>query len=254
MEQRKMTKILIGFGVLIVLVIFLLMQNGLRRSAHIVLPETRQGSGDTEERPAGGETIVRVEVRPDTVQSAIATLQRPDSYCRTLTVENIWSGGSATTDIRVSVDGGYTRTDGIAPGGQTRHAITDGETTWIWYDNAKTYYTGAAGDISSDDEQHIPGYEDILQLETQQLAVADYRSLSNLPCIYVETAPDATGYALRYWVSVENGLLAAAEQLVDGEAIYRMASLALDAVEPTTENFTLPDGTVLHEVKESLQR
>ncbi|MFR6186108.1 MAG: hypothetical protein ACLUJG_11610 [Lawsonibacter sp.] len=35
-----------------------------------------------------------MDVTPETVQSIVATLIRPDSYYRELTVETLWSGGS----------------------------------------------------------------------------------------------------------------------------------------------------------------
>ena len=94
-------------------------------------------------------------------------------------------------------------------------------------------------------QQRIPTYEDILKLPVRSIAEADYQDLSGIPCIYVETVPDQDGYVQRYWVSVETGLLTAAERLLDGTPVYQMASLALDETLPATADFTLPDGWVL---------
>ena len=55
------------------------------------------------------------------------------------------------------------------------------------------------------------------------------------------------GYRERYWISVDSGLLAAAETEKDGQVVYAMPSR--DVVSPLDELqgiFTLPDGTVLH--------
>ena len=60
-----------------------------------------------------------------------------------------------------------------------------------------------------------------------------------------ETAEDAWGYAQRYWVSVDTGLLVVAERLQKGETVYRMAALEADQTAPPAETFTLPDGTDL---------
>ena len=79
----------------------------------------------------------------------------------------------------------------------------------------------------------------------EDISTADYRSVSGINCIYVETAEDLAGYAQRYWVSVETGLLVASERLLDGETIYRMASLTVDLSVPAADRFSLPDGTVL---------
>ena len=79
----------------------------------------------------------------------------------------------------------------------------------------------------------------------EEIAAANYQTLSDMNCIYVETAADAYGYVLRYWVSVDTGLLVAAEKQLDGETVYRMweTSSELDPIIET--EFTLPDGTDL---------
>ena len=86
-----------------------------------------------------------------------------------------------------------------------------------------------------------------MELPVEAIVSADYRTISGVNCIYVETAADPAGYVLRYWVSVDTGLLTVSERLLDGEPVYRMAALALDQDLPTAADFTLPDGTVLLE-------
>ena len=98
-------------------------------------------------------------------------------------------------------------------------------------------------------EQTIPTYEDVLSLPADTIAQADYRMVSDVRCIYVETAADESGCVQRYWISVDTGLLVVAERLQDDEPVYRMAALTLDAAAPEEESFTLPDGTVLMETE-----
>ena len=148
-------------------------------------------------------------------------------------------------ELTTSVSGGWTRVDRTLADGQVRHAVTDGVTSYIWYNDETDIYSGAAGGISADVEQTLPTYEDVLALPPEQITQADYRTVSDVRCIYVETAQDEWGYAQRYWVSVDTGLLVVAERLQDGETVYRMAALELDQAAPTAEAFTLPDGTVL---------
>ena len=135
--------------------------------------------------------------------------------------------------------------DRTLPDGQVRHSITDGETTYIWYNGESEVYTGPAGAISADAEETIPTYEDVLALPQDHIVQADYRVVSDVRCIYAETAEDAWGYAQRYWVSVDTGLLVVAERLQKGETVYRMAALEADQTAPPAETFTLPDGTDL---------
>jgi len=246
MDKRKFNVVTVSFIALIVLIVALLMASSLHRTAHIVLPEAAvSASGGSSSLEPSDDAVVKIEITPKTVQAAVATLQRPDRYQRSLTVETIWSGGSNSEQVSVAVSGGMTRTDLTQPDGRVRHSITDGTTTYVWYDSSKTYYSGSAGDITADEEQGIPTYEDVLRLNTEQIVAADYRTFSDAECIYVETAADDAGYALRYWVSVKSGLLAGAEKQKDGTTVYRMAAQPVQGDSPGSSSFTLPDGTVL---------
>lgn len=246
MDEQKRNRITWAFVILTVLTVALMLGNTLRRTTHIQLPATVPAAEDpTGETVHGDHPLTVVAVTPETVQSVIETLSRPVAYRRTVTVEQIWSGGSGTSKTSVVVLNGWTRTDFATAGGQTRHAITDEETTYIWYDDESAVYEAPAGDISADDEQHIPTYEDVLDLSVEEIAIADYGTYSGVNCIYVETAPDEAGYVLRYWISIDTGLLTAAEKLLDWEAVYRMVALSLDREAPAAKDFTLPDGRVL---------
>lgn len=246
MEKRKMNRVAIGFIILVVMVLVLMFSNSLRRSSRITLPAENSTSEQTDpDASAGEDALTVIAVTPETVQTAIATLARPEQYSRAIRVEQVWSGGSGSFETTVTVSGRWTRTDRTLSDGQVRHTITDGETTYIWYNSESTVYSGPAGEITPDDEQAIPTYETILELPVEDIAAADYRSVSDVNCIYVETAEDPDGYTQRYWVGVETGLLVASERLLEGETIYRMASLTVDLSVPSADRFILPDGTVL---------
>lgn len=247
MKNRKIGKLTAaGFVVLILLVVAVLISNSLRRYSHIVLPDltpdAAASSGALGE--ASGEAAL-ITVTPQTVQAAVETLDRPEHYRRSVTVERLWNGGSGRTELTVTVSGVWTRVDTVLSASRTRHVITNGQETYVWYNSERAVFSGGAADITADQEQTIPTYEDILALSPEQIVTADYRALSGVNCIYVETGEDENGYALRYWVSVDSGLLVGAERLEDGETIYRMGALSLETAEPSEADFTLPDGTVL---------
>ena len=61
----------------------------------------------------------------------------------------------------------------------------------------------------------------------------------------METAENDDGYVSRFWVNVDTGLLVAAERQQDGETIYRMGELSMVSDPTFTNDFTLPDGTVV---------
>ena len=176
-------------------------------------------------------------VTPQTVQAAAATLSRPAEYCRALLVTQYWSGGHSSSTVTVTVSGEQTRVDLELPGGQIRHTLTDGVRTCLWYDADTVFYALPAGSITADNEQHIPTYENVLSLPPEAVVSADYREFGGAPCLYAETA-SGDGYVRRWWVSVDSGLLAAAETLYDGETVYWMEALG-DRV-PAADAFTLP--------------
>ena len=245
MGKKKMTPVSMALGALILVVVAFMVRGSLRQPEKIVLPPEpteSEGGGET----AGEEIVRRVEVRPDTVQSVIAALTRPPAYTRTVTIERYWDGGSGVSTVTVSAADGWMRLDASSAGAQARHIITDGETTWIWYGGSRRYIS-AASVLSQDAEQGIPTYEEVLSLPIERIAAADYRALESVNCIYVETAPDERGYTDRYWVSVDTGLLVAAERTQNETVVYRMAALSAELGGTDAEDFTLPDGTVLYE-------
>lgn len=247
MDRQKLNRITAVFLTLVVLVVALMLTGSLRRPVSITLPAEEETPGQTSGDPAkdSGQLTV-VAVTPETVQAAIETLARPAQYRRTISVQQFWSGGSGTVETTTTVSGSWSRLDRTLVDGRIRHTVTDGETTYVWYNSGRKVYTASAGEITADVEQAIPTYEDIFNLPTEDIAAADYRAIGDhVNCIYVETGEMEQGYVLRYWVSVDSGLLVAAERLQNGETIYRMWETTVDLAPTITEEFTLPDGTVL---------
>ena len=245
MDKKRLNWVTIGFTALALLVVGMMLTDTMRRPTEIKLPDVETTSDQATENPnQTSAALTVIEITPDTVQSAVATLSRPSMYQRTITVEQFWSGGRGSYDTTVTVNGSWTRTDRVMPDGRVRHSIYGTDKVYIWYNNERKVYTGSVGDVSADHEQSIPTYEAILDLQPDQIVVSDYRTFSEINCIYVEAVFPGE-YTLRYWVSVDTGLLVAAEKLFGNETIYRMGALTLDQTEPSPGNFTLPDGTNL---------
>lgn len=249
MDKRNLNWITWAVLAVSVVLVALMLGGSLSHTAHISLPpsdpprDPDAGDGDASSR------VSVVEITPETVQAAIASLSRPENYGRSMTIEYLWDGGSGSHELYTIVRGPWTRVDRGLPDGNTRISVTNGERTYIWYGYEENPEVTAlpAGAFSADVEQSIPTYEDILGLPVEDILLADYRPLETLTCIYVETAMDEAGYFTRYWVSVENGLLVQAERLQGETVVYRMTSLYVDQTEYDASRFTLPDGTVLLE-------
>lgn len=244
MDKRNLKWITWGAVALTVLIVAAMLMDTLHRPGQITLPDPDAVEDQTSnDFLTEGDALSVVEVKPETVQAAIATLSRPEAYRRTVTVEQFWEGGSGKYEIAVTVSDPWTRTDRTMPDGRVRHTITSDDRVYIWYNNERSVYMAPVGDVSADQEQGIPTYEEILDLPVDSITLADYRSISEVNCIYVEAVEG--DYLLRYWVSVDTGLLVAAEKLQEEETVYRMGSLTLDQTELGIEEFTLPDGTIL---------
>lgn len=239
-----MTYFSLALGVVLLFVVLLLAQGGLRQSGGIVLPETPV---DTD--AAGGEgwqgALNVVQILPETVQPAINTLSRPVSYKRTQTVETFWSGGSGRSVSQVAVNGGYTRIDTALPDGSVCHILVLGGKAAVWYDDETEYTLFRSDQFSADIAQRMLSYETVRDLEVGRISEASYQDLNGVPCIYVATRGDEDGYSDSYWVSISSGLLVAAERLCAGERIYRFTAGEPDGEAPAEELFLLPDGGVL---------
>ena len=196
--------------------------------------------------------FVRVEVTPETVQSVIARLFRPQSYYRELSIE-LWAdaGTSSLTTARVWVDNGWTRSDVTAPSGTVQHNLVGEGTRWLWYDNSGGYRTFPADEAVSDLIQRIPTYEDVLDLSRDRITAAGYERYEGADCVYIEVEQEEVDSVERYWIAVSNGLLLAAERVKDDQVVYRMTTLSTESPAPLGSSFALPNGDVLHTVGES---
>lgn len=213
----------------------------------VTLPSSSSAPGDTSGPGSQGQDYQRVEVTTQTVTGVTATLARPVSYYRELTVETFWEGGSSSVQVQVWADGGWSHSRQALPSGVVRHDLTGEGTLYYWYDGSSQYRQAPADEKSSDLAQHIPTYETVLDLNPEDIIDAGYETRGDLPCIFVEVLPNGSRQLQRFWISVENGLLVSAETEEEGQLIYRMTAYSpVQTPCPADGSFALPDGQVLH--------
>lgn len=249
MHKNKMGMVSIIIIVLILLIVFLFIAYASfdRNRPQIVLPDADSSQEYTGEEAgeSNADMVARVEITTDSVQNVIATLKRPTAYSQAITITTYWSGGSGTTHINSYVNGSLVRMDALLPDGQRRHTLRDSDWTYIWYGSGGDVYKAKNGAFSVDDELWIPTYEDLLEMDSDVLKEAGYESYQETDCIYAATTEDENGYAQRYWIGVDSGLLVAAERLQNGKTVYLMEALNVTVSEPSSEWFVLPDGTAI---------
>ena len=248
MEDKKRTVMaVVIIAVVLAAVLYSFFLNLFNVTPSLVLPDPDASRsvdpvGEESGRPAG----VVVEVTPQTVQSLIASLERYESYRRTVTVEYFDAGQSVgTVTAQVWADGGWVRCAATLSSGAVEHTVVGDGTLWLWYGGEQPVYSGLAAERAADLSQRLPTYEDVLALDKADITAAGYEERDGQPCVYVE-AEAPLGGVERWWVSVNSGLLVAAETERDGEVVYAMSSG--DVVSPLDQTdgvFTLPDGTQL---------
>ena len=248
MEQKNRTAVVVAIGIVILAAVFLSI--GLPALTNSIPEVTLPDLSVSDEAEGGGDTALPLEVTPETVQSVIATLARPENYDRSLLVTLFWGeDGSAESTVRVWADGDYVQTELTTAAGEKQVRLVNGETFALWYDGDRTWQERPVKEGGGDLAQRIPTYEDILALEKSQITGAGYESRNGHNCVYVEAQTGEDSQLERYWVETATGLLYAAETVFEGKVVYVMTETALAAPMTEAHSFALPDGTVLHEAE-----
>ena len=253
MEEKSRTR----FAILIALILVAAVVYSFTFNLFGDTPSVGLASGggttslDPGEEVENTGAVIQVAITPETVQSVIEkTLSRYRSYSRDIQVEYLQGGKvTGTMSASVAVDNGWTRVDLTTQSG-VEHTIVGDGLRYRWYNGDMDYIAVEAGDDSDDLAQRLPTYEDVLALEPDRITAANYESRGGVACIYVEVAEDDLGYLERYWVSVESGLLVSAETVKGDDIVYRMTAYQVESpLAGAGDWFTLPDGTVLHQVE-----
>ena len=242
MDQKNRTILVLAIAVTVFAAVFVSL--GLPaltgRAPEVVLPDVNQEAVSTE-----GRDFLPVEVRPDTVQSVIVSLSRPESYYRQLTVRLFCAGGRSPDPLQIWADGGYVRT-ATTTGGSTQYRLVGEGKLSLWDVGDRAWQEVDAGDDTADLAQRIPTYEDVLELDTEQISAASYEEKNEAYCIFVEVKR-SQDVLDRYWIDTDTGLLCAAETYEEDTKVYEMTETQLRAPLEDGIVFSLPDGTILHE-------
>lgn len=241
LEQKNRSVLVIAIAVTVLLAVLVSFGiPALTDVPEVTLPDlSQEGSGE-------GRDLLPVEVTPETVQDVIATLDRPESYYRELTVTLSWTGGSAASQVKTWADGGYTKTSVTAAGVTQQRIVGEGK-LYLWYGGDQTWQESSQSDDGGDLAQRIPTYEDVLALDKDKINAARYEIKNDRDCIYVEVRDETLNTLDGYWIETATGLLWAAETREGERTVYEMTGGTLRVPLEDGVTFALPDGTVLHE-------
>lgn len=253
MEGKNRTIFVVLIAIVIVVAVFFSFGLNLfmTDTPDVYLPDVTDSTG---EEPGPGGTAdpdryTRVDVTPETVQDVIRTMVplQPKSFHRTVTVQTALGDGTmGTTENSVWVDFGWTMVESLWQSGVTEHTIVGEGRVYRWFSGDWTYKDWDGEERDANMAQRIPTYEDVLDLDRDLITATGYENKNGLPCVYVEVAENELGNRERYWVSVETGLLVAAETRKGEETLLLMSSGTVESPVQQGRSFALPDGTVLH--------
>lgn len=221
--------------VLSVILALLLTNRGDR--PEIILPDVQPPVSDSTDTDSDSAPL-SAEVSPETVQAVIATLSRPDSYSRTLTILSAWDGGSTQYRISAWVKGDRQRLSVECDSwSYTKNILITDEEISIWYGSDSSHrYTAArsfpgGAEQLGDEVSMIPTYEDILALDADRITRAEYTERNGWK-IMVSSQDEVTGYIWDYYVSIDTGLLEAAEARDGDRTVYLMEAGAAELNAP----------------------
>jgi hypothetical protein len=206
----------------------------------VILPETTalptaSGGGEAEGGPA------LAEVTPETVQAVVRTLARPESYSRRMLVNSYWEGGSRNWQIQVWQKNGVERIRITSGGEEDKNILLADDEVCIWYgDGPEIFRAPADAELLGDALQMLPRYEDLLSLDKSQIEEAGYVNLYGTWRIMAAVREQPTGCLMVYYISIETGLLEAAERRDGEKLVYRMTSEQADLSAPEDGMFLLP--------------
>ena len=232
--------ILLALAAVAVLVLLLLPgRQPATPEVHLPTPQpTENPAPSTPQDAAGGQVIA---VTPETVQTALATLRRSDSYSRSLTVQDYWSGGSRVRTVQVWVRGDFLRlavTTAGDPAPAQENILIRGEEKWIWYADSTRVYSGPALEGDADAYQTSLTYEGLLAADPADILEADYRSYAEINCIFVQWRDGA--YVSELFIDPATGLLMGERRYEGDILIYTMDSSVPDLTTPNESIFTAP--------------
>ena len=238
MKKKHLLAALVAAAAVIIVCFVLFRRESSGQDIVVSLPTAEPVESSPAESPQGDNFA---DITPDTVQAAISTLSRAQSYSRTVTVKYYWPGGESSTELYSWVDGERTRIR-IQLDADSENILVDGNTLYIWYDSipAEVYSGPVTDSLEADQWLRCLSYEDLLELPATDIFTAAYELYNGESCIYVEYNSGELGYTNHIYVSASTGLLMRAETYDSTGLIYSMESGAVELSTPQEGVFIPP--------------
>ena len=152
-------------------------------------------------------------------------------------------------NVTVSVIGGATALSVSPSVGAEKRIILTQEKLYIWYSGDRAPYVSdidpeGDGNKSADEWQMLVSYEDLLELDKNDIIEAGYIEYGEDYCVYANCRAPLPGYTRKYYIPTDLGLLTGAEEYDEnGSLVYSMKAGECFVGDADPAAFVLPDGT-----------
>lgn len=208
----------------------------------ITLPTLTDTTQDVVDHSGEG-SFKRVEITPKTVQTVLASLSPTQSYYRHLSTTLYWGEESSQTSAEIWHHQQISHVVKTLPSGLVRHDIVHPDHVFSWYDGESQHRTAPSYSSAAELAQQIPTYQTVLDLPLEDITQANYQYKEGVSCIFVEAVTAPLFFSQQYWVSIDTGLLVAAETYEGDRLLYKMEGFS-SVTSPISDqsSFLLPDG------------
>ena len=204
----------------------------------ITVPSPTGASGESN----SSNGIKYLDVTPQTVQTALKTLTRADSFSRTYTIKSKWDGGESDSTLKM-----WKKTDNtrmiITQSGTVENILVRGNDLFVWYDGSSRVFTSklSKSNVDSDVDKfsRLITYEDIYNVKTDDITKADYETKNSQPCIFAEYKSSDGNYVNQIYVALDSGLLLSSNVYQGATLVYSMTS-ETSLTTPPDDVFAVP--------------
>lgn len=202
-------------------------------TAAVELPPPRpdeQNVGPTATPP------LSADVTPETVVAVLRTIPPVRSYSRAVIAETLWEGGSSTEILLCWVRG-----DDLRLRAEGKNLLSTADGLWVWYDDAPEVFAAPAAAAAEKTRlMRLLDWEALLSAEGEIVGAA-YTEFEEEPCVYLSVRGGAFDYVSELYVSIETGLLVAADRYEDEKCVFRLRTSGLEISTPDESRFVPPE-------------
>lgn len=226
--------------VIIVAIVILIKAFGSSDDSHVIdIPSPVVESGEI----VGKDEINRVEVSAETVKAVLETLARAENFSRNYKIKTLWDGGESESSLSYWQKGSNIRIR-ITQNKSVRNILVLGNELYVWYDGSSGIFKSKLAESSVSRELDkfagLVTYEDIMEAPQEDILSASYDMHSGQPCIVADYKSGELNYVNRIFVSIDSGLLLAAEKYDGDTLVYSMEFVSIDLSTPPNDVFAIP--------------